>query len=256
MTELEVLPPATQPWRMPIERRHEPAPATGADGYRKFRSCLRWEFGFSCAFCLLHETDFSEHDVEGWGLTGIEHRVPVSRDRSRRNDYSNCYYACRFCNIARGNRPIVDAWEHRLLDPCQDAWRDYFKLEADELSARGEYYADALHTLFSYDLNDERKVEMRRSRRETITECLDIVNRYDELQDRLLDLLRQKLDSTLLALSKELWGRFRDAYEDLERFSSVPEHADPACACGHDRHHSLPEVLQEQTIKVWTGASR
>lgn len=83
-----------------IERTHTPA----AGRYPTYRPCLRWDFAFACAFCLIHEADLAEHGVEGTGLTSIEHRVPrsdPSAGESLTDDYSNCYYACRFCNGSR-----------------------------------------------------------------------------------------------------------------------------------------------------------
>jgi hypothetical protein len=58
------LPPATHPWRRKIERQHLPIEGS----YSSFRPCVRWEFGFSCAFCLLHEADVMLSGAEGWGL--------------------------------------------------------------------------------------------------------------------------------------------------------------------------------------------
>src|SRR5437868_5698501 len=110
------LPPRTTPAKARLERRHAPPRAH----YATYRACVRWEFGFSCAFCLTHEADLLDHGVEGTGLTSIEHRLPQSHDESGGsiNDYGNCFYACRFCNRARGVEALVDTDGRRLLDPC------------------------------------------------------------------------------------------------------------------------------------------
>ena len=55
---MKILPPQTKPPTSPIERRHRPRPVHGRQGYLKFRPCLRWDFGFTCPFCLMHESDF------------------------------------------------------------------------------------------------------------------------------------------------------------------------------------------------------
>jgi len=253
MAELEVLPPKTEPWQTPTERRHTPKMPSRERGYRDFRPCLRWEFGFSCAFCLTHETDFSEHEVEGWGVTGVEHYIPVSEAPEKENDYSNCYYACRFCNIARGSRPVHDG-RQRLLDPCRDAWADHFVLHDDQILPR-DTSPDAAYTHQAFDLDDERKVTMRRSRRETITECLAIVTRHDTLQSQLLLRLSQERDPLLSELSEELWEKFLWAWQDLVRFAPVPASADPVCSCGDSLHHTLPPALQSQTIRVFVETS-
>lgn len=45
---MRILPPVLTPWPAVIERRHDPPLARGRHGYRAYRSCLRWEFGFTC----------------------------------------------------------------------------------------------------------------------------------------------------------------------------------------------------------------
>ena len=94
MKKLPILPAVTLPWREKFFRRHTPSPVQGGDGYREYRACLRWEFGFSCAFCLCHESDLMLAGTEGWGLMQIEHFSPKSSDPDGRNDYSNCFYLC------------------------------------------------------------------------------------------------------------------------------------------------------------------
>src|SRR5436190_1471867 len=90
---MNTLPRQTQPATAPIPRRHTPSRA----GYATYRSCLRWEFGFTCAFCLLHEADLVEEGVQGTGLTTIEHHVAQSADLTLVDTYENCFYACRYC---------------------------------------------------------------------------------------------------------------------------------------------------------------
>src|SRR3990170_75943 len=98
---MRVLPSRTVPSEQAIERRHEPS----SSHYTRYRPCLRWEFGFTCAFCLLHETDLIEHGISRTGLTSIEHHIAQSEAPFLRDRYDNCLYACRFCNKARSNLP-------------------------------------------------------------------------------------------------------------------------------------------------------
>src|SRR5437879_2619929 len=98
-----MLPPQTHPPNEPIRRRHSPPRLA----YEEYRSCLRWEFGFTCAFCLLHEADFVEEGARGTGLMWIEHHVAQSADPALVDTYENCFYACRYCNGARRIAPVV-----------------------------------------------------------------------------------------------------------------------------------------------------
>ena len=76
-----ILPPTTAP-RGPIRRVHRPKQYAGKRGYEKYRRCLRWEFGFTCSFCLLHESDFhvglAAIPAAGSGLFTIEHLLARS----------------------------------------------------------------------------------------------------------------------------------------------------------------------------------
>lgn len=127
---MRILPPQTQPPASPITRRHEPSPSRQ---WTLYRDCLRWDFGFTCPFCLLHEADlFGGAGGEGLGGMTTEHRIARSVDDSLAGDYSNCLLACRFCNRSRSNSP-TRLGDRRLLDPTQDAWADHFVVSGDEI---------------------------------------------------------------------------------------------------------------------------
>src|SRR4051812_19451819 len=113
----------SHPWQGLIHRRHTPSPSKD---YRAYRACLRWEFGFSCAFCLLHEADIVAAGTEGWGVMAIEHFVPQSHAPDLVNVYSNCFYVCTLCNSARGDRPNQAPDGANLLNPCDDPWNELF----------------------------------------------------------------------------------------------------------------------------------
>lgn len=130
---MEVLPPRTSPPRVPTRRRHNPPQS----GYQKYNPCLRWDFGFTCAFCLLHEADFALHGVSGLGVFTAEHLEPQSLDtqKIKVNAYTNLVYACRLCNRARSAVP--EAVQHRrLLNPTKDSWDSHFQVEGNFLLPR------------------------------------------------------------------------------------------------------------------------
>ena len=135
---MSILPPRTPLPDTPFRRRHTPGTASGRRGYERYRHCLRWEFGFTCAFCLLHESDLAVGVGDGLPAAGsgqftIEHLQPQATVPSRRNDYSNCYYACRRCNLARTLKyQLVSRDGAQLLDPCRVAWANHFSAGGDE----------------------------------------------------------------------------------------------------------------------------
>jgi hypothetical protein len=163
---MKILPTRTAPPDAPVKRRHAPRPGA----YKSYRACLRWDFGFTCAFCLLHEADLTEFGVERQGLTTIEHRILRSVDHALENEYANCYYACRFCNGARSTRAVTSPNGHRLLDPCADVWADHFIAAGDRLLPR-EGDADAAYTHETYNIDDRRRQVRRRARAETLDEA-------------------------------------------------------------------------------------
>jgi hypothetical protein len=209
---------------------------------------LRWELGFSCAFCLTHESDLAEHGVEATGLTSVEHQVPRSLDPTGADQYPNCFYACRFCNRSRGVEPNVDASGRRLLDPCHDAWGTYFAAVEDRLAPRAAH-GDAERTHRVYDLDDPRKRQMRRARAEVLRDAFRLL---EEGPDRLVRLLRLATEAPaphraeLTLAARELRELMVRATRDVARFSAVPGDADARCRCGKPGVCRLPSFIEAQ----------
>ncbi len=247
---MKILPAVLRPWSRKIRRRHQPATAKGRYGYRKYRQCLRWEFGFTCAFCQCHEADLRLHGVEGTGLTQIEHFTPVSQ-AGQTNDYNNCFYICCFCNSARGVAPSRDTQrEARLLNPCNEIWDRLFDLKDDRLVPRSGA-PDAVYTCEAYALNDPRKTWMRRQRRVALQDRLSFIERGQKTRDRLLEAASQRPDPGLVDAARVLDEALERARRDIERFVAIPIDARIPCSCGNDDELcQLPSVLAEQSIDI------
>ena len=103
-----------------IARHQQPPQMSGTEGYRTAREYLRRDFGFRCAYCMIHE-----QQVGGPEGFCIDHFWPRSKGGAA-NDYGNLYWACIGCNRFKG-----DAWPgeserrrgRRFADPCQE--QDY-----------------------------------------------------------------------------------------------------------------------------------
>ena len=246
--DMRILPARTAPPDEPITRRHGPS----AGPYRSYRACLRWEFGFSCAFCLLHEADLSLHGVEGSALTGIEHRIPRSSAPTLTDQYVNCYYACRYCNTARAAAPIIDRRRRKLLDPCATPWAAHFVLEENRLRPLTND-DDAAYTAEVYDFDDLRKIEMRAGRATAIEDCLRVFRGVPELADRLLrtaEKIRTAERRPLLDAAEELHRIILAAVKRLERFRVIPVDANVDCRCQDGATRVLPSFLEKQTQEV------
>jgi hypothetical protein len=179
----------------------------------------------------------------------IEHAELQSRRPDLANQYTNCFYSCRFCNQARGTKPSLIDYQVLLLNPCMVPWEFHFKRVDDELQVRYED-RNAAYTLEAYDLNEPRKVRMRKKRRTALHERLDLVTQSRPLHNRLLERAQETGDPTLVDDAKDAWDFFCLAYEDLKSFGGIPEDVSDRCACEHSQHHSLPEVLAEQMIRL------
>lgn len=244
------LPSATLPWRWEILRRHRPAQSH----YAFYKPCLRWEFGFSCAFCLLHERDLMLGGISGWAVMQIEHAVPRSQHPFQRDAYSNCFYICERCNKHRGALPNQDDEGNALLDPCATSWSRRFELIDDHLRPKpGD--GDAEYTWESYNLDDPVKVGLRKRRRQWIERHADALADTLELEPALLDQLVEESEGgevtellKQLAKAQRLTKARRLLLENLAIFEPVPKDHDTSCRCGHADHHSLPDVLAEQTV--------
>lgn len=250
---MKILPPVAEPWRRRIIRRHRPKPAEGKRGFRLYRACLRWDFGFSCAFCLCHEADLAACGAKGSGLTHVEHFTTQRRNPGARNKYENCFYICCFCNGARGNAPNEDRLGRSLLDPCSRVWQEVFVRAGYELTPRDPGDGDAAFTLEKYDLNEPRKIKARQMRRSLIAERLGFLEDTRGDEERLLDLAAETRNPELVGLAKRSRRARRLACEDLMHFQAIPEDCEGSCRCQITSHHNLPDFMQEDTIDVDCG---
>ncbi len=249
MKSIPILPPATQPWPEKISRRHTPEPADKVNGFRLYRACLRWEFGFSCAFCLIHERDINFSGVEGWGLIEVEHFVTQSSSPSQQNVYANCFLICGRCNRTRGIGANIHSSGWALLNPCEDTWSDHFVAAGSQILPRHQADADAAYTLRAYRLNEAGKVAMREARREKVEEARRFLTDTADFLPALFALARSGQSKALLA-AKALTRMRWQATKDLVRLMAIPRDHNNSCRCGHNGHHSLPKVLEDQTFDL------
>ena len=242
---LEIVPPRIQVPRTPKRQRHTPR---STNDYRDYRACLRWDAGFTCCFCLVHESDLTRTGtVEGTGLTSIEHLQPQTHAPDLVNVYSNCAYACQSCNNVRRCAPSRHLSGARLLNPWHDAWGEHFQLREDRLEPlqEGDAGRDARYTIDVYRLNHARKVAMRRTRRTHLQAYVELFE-HDLRELRALAARQQSAEERLQLLDwvrrvKELR---RLASEELTWRSAIPTDAPARCRCDGQEHHSLPPEIE------------
>ncbi len=222
--------------------------SAGRRGYQTYRDCLRWEFGFTCIFCLLHEADLAVYGVEGLGVMGVEHFNPVSLDAGALNDYENCFYACRLCNGARTTAPVASG-HRRLLNPCTDAWSGYFEAGNDRLVPKSDDQ-NAEYTAKTYDVNDPRKMRLRKLRREMLSECLDLLQEGPPRVEILIGLSEKHSDMEILEAARDLQRCIEIAAREVRTYAATPVDAPQSCRCEEQDAPVLPEWLDQQTIEA------
>jgi hypothetical protein len=245
---MRILPLQTTPPTTAIQRRHRPR---HVETYQRYKPCLRWDFGFTCGFCLLHESDFSggTNTRRRAGIMTVEHVQPRSAAPELASDYGNLALACRFCNRSRSNTSTAEVQGKQLLVPTVSPWALHFRLDGDRLEAQ-DGDDDACHTRDTYDLNDDLKVELRKRRRERLEEWQEDVRELPPLIDQLY--------RTAFGLSDSAQREVLDAIEVFEEqvsrarrylhdYTAIPLDCDATCGCGSAEHHSLPLWLEDQT---------
>jgi hypothetical protein len=248
---VKVLPPLTAPPPRRRRRRHRPKKARGRKGYRGYRDCLRWEFAFSCAFCLLHEADLAHRPPEwrrGRRDFDIEHLVGQKEDPRRINDYPNLYYCCAPCNAARSTQPVRAAGG-RLLDPCRVGWGSRYRYDGFELRPRSAHDRDAIRTLEVYDLNSQEKVAMRECRAKGRAHAEE---KWRQVELRIASIrarLRAHSDPELVEVERALWERKESILNVLRRYPAVPTKAPRGCRCPTPRAR-LPRWLAQQCSEL------
>jgi hypothetical protein len=113
--------------------------------------------------------------------------------------------------------------------------------------------SDAAYTHATYDLDDPRKMEIRRARRRRIESWLQILRDGSELLEPLLDRLREEpleRKDGLLRIAEQLRRGMDQAVLDILRYAAVPRDADARCRCGRNDHHRLPAGLADQLLDI------
>lgn len=247
---IQILAPTTPPPASPRRQRHAPR---SAGHYREYRACLRWDAGFTCCFCLVHESDLDARGVEGTGLTSIEHIEPQVRAPDLVRTYGNCAYACRFCNTVRRDQPVEHPSGARLLHPWRDAWGEHFRLCDDRLEPvhQGLAGQHARYTAQVYRINDTRRIQLRRERRELIQDrvrlfTLDSAELRHAAKTHLSPVQRRRL----IEMVRELESLRRRALLELHQRSPVPRDAPSACRCDDPAHCCLPPAVSVIELRV------
>lgn len=245
---MDILPPQPQLPIVPIQRRHSPKPTTGKRGYQEYRPCLRWDFSFSCGFCLLHELDFITAGIQGLPIFTAEHLQLQSECDSKINDYTNVINCCTWCNNARRAKPI-NKDGHRLLDPTEDAWGDYFRVEENRIIPLVEG-GDASYTHKAYRLDDDRKLALREGRRNTIASSIRQIEEWmfhlEELKVWSEQYPADRPKFQLIARQTRV--AIYETCLELKKYTPIPPDAPSKCQCETTEMHCLSAEFLSQLV--------
>ena len=240
---MQLLPPVIRPPAEATTKRHEPRPGSP----QSYLSCLRWDYGFTCPFCLTHESDWE------FSLSQTPHVVhwgtPSAPETS--SDYRMTLFSCRLCNQERVIQNASGLGGERLLSPDEVGWAQHFRPKQDRLvPVAGD--SDAAYTHARFRLDDAEKVAHRRNRREILHTSLAIAERGRELLDNLLDAVRGVPDPESSApppvQSIRLVMRMLvPANHQAAAYVAVPPDGATECSCDGVPELELPAWLEEQT---------
>lgn len=241
---LRLLVKPISPYTKKIDRFHNPPTTTD---YKTFRQCLRWEFGFACAFCHIHELDLTPPALDGAessGVTWIEHFVTQYEDSSLTSAYSNCFYSCKYCNRSRSKNPVMDDRGRVLLNPVDDIWEKNFDFKDFKFLPKNE---NARYTEESYRLNDKRKIEFRKFREELLQQAKALTGLIERFS-RLIERKKISSPSDVDEIDEHIQTvrETIDIYiRQLSKFVSVPRDAKD-CRCG-----AKLEILSQITEHIF-----
>jgi hypothetical protein len=206
---------------------------------------------------LLHEADLVLHGAEGTGLFSIEHVEPQSAAPGSANAYSNCVYACRYCNRERSTKPTKDALGRTLLDPTVVAWGTHFTANNDRLVPNvGDQ--DAAYTEVGYGMNKPRKLTMRQNRRESISYSRKVLAEGPASVSALTTLAQRLASSPepasheeaagLMDTARQLREAMARARASLEQYAGIPRDADHPCHCSVKRELPIQSESQMRDL--------
>ena len=163
-------------------------------GYSEYRNYLRYDFFYSCAYCLLSE-------AEGAAIRfTIDHYEAQKHRPDLAHEYSNLMYSCGKCNEFKGDRYPSEEMRsegYRFFRIDQDVFADHFELSDLLLKHKTN---TGYYTIEACDLN---RLALRRLR-----EIRRRMERCDELvAEGLLAMKRLRLDR----MPREVRGRVFNA---------------------------------------------
>lgn len=130
----------------PRARSHRPSRQSEAVHYR---SCLRIEFAYACAYCLSLEAEIAA--LAQFGLFEVEHFKPEAKFGHLRTIYKNLMWSCRACNRAKSSKWPTRAEVRRgerFVDPTAEGLGQHLRIVGDQLEAltpAGDYMIDELN---------------------------------------------------------------------------------------------------------------
>ncbi len=196
---------------LPARADHAPvtrsAPVVAKDNYEGYRSVLRWDFWYSCAYCTLAESEAS-------GVAfSIDHYLPQSRYPELVATYDNLLWSCNHCNSFKRAFPTEPAARkgYRFFRPDIDDPDDHFgasPMSPVRLDAKTE-------------LVGKYSIEQLNLNRQTLRRLREIRTRLAQSHSMLVRGLRSLEGVKLQSLPRETRVKFMQIRARLEERSKT-----------------------------------
>jgi hypothetical protein len=169
--------------------------------YGRYRSQLRRDFMFRCAYCLTHERYLGGES----GCT-IDHHRPQKGPYARPDlvsEYTNLHWTCRECNENKSDTwptPDEEALGFQFIDPCTPEgdhdlnWLTVHDGSLQALTPVGEYTIE--HLMLWRDLLQFHRAQQRKWQHER-DELVELI-----VQKRMVPSVRARLEERIVELNE------------------------------------------------------
>ena len=119
---------------------------------RKVLQALRQDFDARCCYCT--GSEFERGGVEQFD---VEHLRPKSKFPDLQLNYANLYYACRACNVQKGEEwPQPSTAARRFVDPCEEAlYPTYLKIGGGGVLSAEKPPGEYLLSVFGFNSREQ-----------------------------------------------------------------------------------------------------
>lgn len=158
--------------------------------YQEYRDELREDFNASCGYCD------DKDEFQDKSTFHIDHFAPKSKFPDLELSYGNLVYSCRFCNVAKSNKWVMESYEvshngeNGFVDPCNVDYDKHIYRNSKGMILSSTKLGDYMVKELNLGLMRHEylwKARKLRSQRHRLEELLDTAPRGSESREQILE---------------------------------------------------------------------